>query len=45
MNLDNIGVYSLIHCNAQGSENFLFSQGMETIKKCRPHDWCCMFPL
>ena len=33
MKLDNIGY---IHCDAQGSENFIFSKGMETIKKDRP---------
>lgn len=33
MNLDNIG---FIHCDAQGSENFIFSQATETIKKHRP---------
>jgi FkbM family methyltransferase len=33
MNLDDIG---FIHCDAQGSENFLFSKGIETIKKYRP---------
>ena len=33
MNLDNIG---FIHCDAQGSENFIFSQAVETIKKYRP---------
>ena len=33
MNLDNIG---FIHCDAQGSESFIFSQGMQTIKKNRP---------
>ena len=33
MNLDDIG---FIHCDAQGSENFIFSKGLETIKKCRP---------
>jgi hypothetical protein len=33
MDLDNIG---FIHCDAQGSENFIFSKGLETIKKCRP---------
>ena len=33
MNLDNIG---FIHCDAQGSENFIFSQAIETIKKYRP---------
>ena len=30
MNLDDIG---FIHCDAQGSENFIFSKGIETIKK------------
>lgn len=33
MNLDNIG---FIHCDAQGSENFIFSRALETIKKFRP---------
>ena len=33
MKLDDIGY---IHCDAQGSENFIFSKGIETIKKCRP---------
>jgi FkbM family methyltransferase len=33
MNLENIG---FIHCDAQGSENFIFSKSIETIKKCRP---------
>jgi FkbM family methyltransferase len=33
MNLDNIGY---IHCDAQGSENFIFSKGIETIRKYRP---------
>ena len=33
LNLDNIG---FIHCDAQGSENFIFSQATETIKKHRP---------
>lgn len=33
MNLDNIG---FIHCDAQGSESFIFSKGLETIKKYRP---------
>jgi FkbM family methyltransferase len=33
MNLDNIGY---IHCDAQGSENFIFSKGTETIRRCRP---------
>jgi len=32
MNLDNIGY---IHCDAQGSENFIFSKGIDTIKKYR----------
>jgi FkbM family methyltransferase len=31
--LDNIG---FIHCDAQGSENFIFSKGIETITKSRP---------
>lgn len=30
MSLDNIGY---IHCDAQGAENFIFSKGLETIKK------------
>jgi FkbM family methyltransferase len=33
MNLDDIG---FIHCDAQGSENFIFSKALETIKKYRP---------
>uniref|UniRef100_A0A6C0JDY2 Methyltransferase FkbM domain-containing protein n=1 Tax=viral metagenome TaxID=1070528 RepID=A0A6C0JDY2_9ZZZZ len=33
MGLDNIG---FIHCDAQGSENFIFAKGLETIKKSRP---------
>ncbi len=33
MNLRNIG---FIHCDAQGAENFIFSEGIETIKKFRP---------
>jgi len=33
MNLDDIGY---IHCDAQGSENFIFSNGIETIQKYRP---------
>lgn len=33
MILDDIG---FIHCDAQGSENFIFSKGIETIKKYRP---------
>jgi FkbM family methyltransferase len=33
MGHDNIG---FIHCDAQGSENFIFSSGKETIKKNRP---------
>ena len=33
MNLDDIGY---IHCDAQGSENFIFSKGIETIRKYRP---------
>ena len=33
MKLDNIGY---IHCDAQGSENFIFSKSVETIKKHRP---------
>lgn len=33
MKLDDIGY---IHCDAQGSENFIFSKGLETITKYRP---------
>jgi FkbM family methyltransferase len=33
MELDNIGY---IHCDAQGAENFIFSKGIETIRKYRP---------
>ena len=33
MNLDDIG---FIHCDAQGSENFIFSKGIEMITKHRP---------
>ena len=33
MKLDNIG---FIHCDAQGSESFIFSKGIETIKKFKP---------
>ena len=33
MNLDDIG---FIHCDAQGSENFIFSTGIEMITKHRP---------
>jgi FkbM family methyltransferase len=33
MNLDNIGY---IHCDAQGSENFIFSKGINTIAKYKP---------
>jgi FkbM family methyltransferase len=33
LNLDDIG---FIHCDAQGSENFIFSKGIETITKHRP---------
>lgn len=33
MNLENIG---FIHCDAQGSENFIFSKGINTITKYRP---------
>jgi len=33
MNLSDIG---FIHCDAQGSESFIFSKGIETIKKNRP---------
>jgi FkbM family methyltransferase len=33
LNLNNIG---FIHCDAQGSENFIFSKSLETIRKFRP---------
>jgi FkbM family methyltransferase len=33
MKIDDIGY---IHCDAQGSENFIFSKGKETIRKYRP---------
>lgn len=33
MNLEDIGY---IHCDAQGAENFIFSKGIELIKKYRP---------
>jgi FkbM family methyltransferase len=33
MNLPDIG---FIHCDAQGSENFIFSRAMETVKKYKP---------
>jgi FkbM family methyltransferase len=33
MKLDDIGY---IHCDAQGSENFIFSKAIKTIAKCRP---------
>ena len=33
MNLEDIG---FIHCDAQGSENFIFSKAIETIQKYRP---------
>jgi hypothetical protein len=33
MKVDDIGY---IHCDAQGSENFIFAKGLETIKRCRP---------
>jgi FkbM family methyltransferase len=33
MGLDNIG---FIHCDAQGAENYIFSKGIDTIRKCRP---------
>ena len=33
MKLDDIG---FIHCDAQGAENFIFSHGIDTIKKNRP---------
>ena len=42
MGHDNIG---FIHCDAQGAEPFLFSHGLETIKRDRPvilyEDWKC----
>jgi FkbM family methyltransferase len=36
--IDNMGLEDIgyIHCDAQGSENFIFSKGIETIRKCRP---------
>jgi hypothetical protein len=33
MGIDNIG---FIHCDAQGSENFIFSTALDTIKKNKP---------
>jgi FkbM family methyltransferase len=33
INIDDVG---FIHCDAQGSENFIFSNGINTIKKNRP---------
>jgi hypothetical protein len=33
MNFENIG---FIHCDAQGSENFIFSKSIDTIRRCRP---------
>jgi hypothetical protein len=33
MNFENIG---FIHCDAQGSENFIFSKSTDTIRRCRP---------
>lgn len=33
LKLDNIG---FIHCDAQGSENFIFARATETIRRCRP---------
>ena len=33
MNFENIG---FIHCDAQGSENFIFSEAINTIRRCRP---------
>jgi FkbM family methyltransferase len=33
MDIDDIG---FIHCDAQGAENFIFSKGLETIRKYRP---------
>ena len=33
MNLQNIGY---IHCDAQGAESFIFSKGLETLRRCRP---------
>lgn len=33
MNIEDIG---FIHCDAQGAENFIFSNGIETIKKYKP---------
>jgi hypothetical protein len=33
MNLEDIG---FIHCDAQGAENFIFSRGLDTIRRDRP---------
>jgi hypothetical protein len=33
MKLDDIGY---IHCDAQGAENFIFSGGVNTLRRCRP---------
>jgi len=33
ISLNDIG---FIHCDAQGSENFIFSRGVDTLSKCRP---------
>ena len=33
MNFENLG---FIHCDDQGSENFIFSKAINTIRKCRP---------
>jgi hypothetical protein len=33
MKLENVG---FIHCDAQGSEHFILSKGIETITRCRP---------
>jgi len=33
MGLDDIG---FIHCDAQGAENYIFSNAVETIRRCRP---------
>lgn len=33
LNIPNIG---FIHCDAQGSENFIFSKGIETVKRYKP---------
>ena len=36
--IDNMNLYDIgyIHCDVQGSENFIFSKGLETIEKYRP---------